>query len=237
MKPLLPPSMATFPSFETLTVGIGLFTRNGGAVAAIVGGTPSNPALVAAHELTIVNTPPAPGLGPYHATKGLPWPQALEVAEPAVRRIRSEAMRELDALLADCARTRLDVRGLCIVGPHGRRGPAGIGNSEIRARVAEAELFRAVWQDAASLRALPYRVISAERLPIEAGETLRYTKAAMLRQTAAFGAAFPQWRKEERLASTAAWMALAVAAPAEQAQAMVAAPPARHARVAAPDLA
>jgi hypothetical protein len=128
---------------------------------------------------------------PYHEVMELPWSESIVKVEKFVKRIEAVATRALAAMIKEHG-----IRAIGVVGSPDKN-LAKIGNEHIRAHAAEGVLFRRVIEVAAANHNLRCQSFSDREL--------RETPPAIAALRAQAG---PPWRADERLAATAAWMAM-----------------------------
>jgi hypothetical protein len=189
------------------TAAIGLKPKTGCAFAVVLSGPLNAPQLVKRSEL-ILTDPRVPGtFQPYHEVMELPWNESVKKVKPFVRAIENVAAKALAELIHELRDQGLAVVGVGIVGS-ADRDLSKIGNYHIRAHAAEGLLFRQVLEAAAETNKLPHRTFVENDLQTHASE-LGCTVEQLNNQLNLIGhSAGPPWRTDQRLAATAAWVAL-----------------------------
>ena len=191
---------------------LGFSPHSGWACVVALAGRIDAPAVVARGRLDLSG--PSVPVQPYHAARGLSLPQA----EALVRRTREVAQERAAAgvggILADLRAAGHQVADACIPGGGTAVPPslASILASHPLAHAAEGELFRSALLDAASGHGLSVLYLPARELPARARTVLGRDEGALREALAAMGRAVgPPWRRDEREAALAAWLALASA--------------------------
>jgi hypothetical protein len=186
---------------------IGFRAKTGRAIGVVLSGDPASPEFSWRGEVSLVD-PAVPDSGqPYHAVMELPWSEATVAVQPLVSAIEAVAETALRALVDDMRSRQLEIRGAGIVGSR-QRSLEKIGNQHIRAHAAEGILFRRVLEVSSTTNHLASFAFSEEELGDVASCALRsaaHVKSTMLRIGRIAGT---PWRADERLAATAAWIAL-----------------------------
>jgi len=179
---------------------LGLRAKTGRAIAVVLAGDADAPSFVWRGSLSLVDPTMPATAGPYHEVMELPWNEALVAVQPLVAAIEAAATRAIRDVIAS---SKVPIRAAGIVGSP-PRNLARIGNEHIRAHAAEGVLFRQVLESGAKTNLLSCVAFSESELKMR--ESALPDLAATLKQ---FGrAAGPPWRSDERLAASAAWLAL-----------------------------
>lgn len=182
---------------------IGFRAKTGRAIAVVLIGTRKTPEFLWRGEVSLIDPAMDNSQGPYHHVMELPWSEALLAIKPAVNAIEVVAARAVLQLIEDMHARGADLRAAGVVGSP-QRPLARIGNEHIRAHAAEGILYRRVLERAASENRVRCTGWSEKELAAAAPD-----EAAMQRTMKELGrAAGPPWRADERLAATAAWIAL-----------------------------
>jgi hypothetical protein len=189
------------------TAAIGLKPKTGRAYAVVLCGPLNVPQLVKRSELILTDPRVPESFQPYHEVMELPWNESEEKVRPFVRAIENVATNALAELIHELRGQGLAVVGVGIVGS-ADRDLSKIGNYHIRAHAAEGLLFRQVLESAAETNKLPHRTFVEKNLQTYASE-LGCTVEQLNNHLKLIGhAAGPPWRTDQRLAATAAWIAL-----------------------------
>jgi hypothetical protein len=193
---------------NTNIAAIGLKARTGRAIAVVLCGPREAPQLVKRSELILTDPRIPATFQPYHEVMDLPWKESEKKVKPYVRAIERVAAKALAELLHELLAQGLTVSGVGIAGS-ADRDLSRIGNYHIRAHAAEGLIFRQVLESAAQTNKLTHRTFSEKTLPTQAASELRCTIAQLSKHLKSVGhAAGPPWRAEQRVAATAAWLAL-----------------------------
>jgi hypothetical protein len=168
---------------------VGFRAKTGRAIAVVLEGDARASQFVWRGEVGLVD-PKNPATGePYHVVMELPWNEAQIAVQKFVTAIEGVAESVLAELMA-----KRNIRAVGVVGSP-PRSLDRIGNPHIRAHAAEGILFRRVLEVAAARLELPCVAFSDRELI-----------APPLKELARV--AGPPWRADERLAATAAWLAI-----------------------------
>ena len=176
-----------------LEAAIGFRAKTGRAIAVVLAGDP--PHFVWRDEVKLVDKSYPYEEGPYHPFIEMPWSEALAGVRPIVAAIEKRAIVVLREIVEAMRAKKLRIGGVGVVGSPAHNIEK-IGNRHMRAHAAEGILFRRVLEDAAKKQKLPCLGFSDRDL-VAAAFTKELGREAG-----------PPWRTDERLAATAAWMAL-----------------------------
>jgi hypothetical protein len=187
---------------------IGLKVKTGRAIAVVLSGPADAPQLIKRTEL-MLHDPRVPAtFQPYHAVMELPWSESQKRVVPSIRAIEQIAAKALAQLVHELGSEGLRVVGVGIAGT-ADRDLSKIGNYHIRAHGAEGLLFRQVIEVAAKANGLPHRTFIEKNLQAQAASELGITAAKLNRALTTLGrTAGPPWRIDQRVAATAAWLAI-----------------------------
>ena len=191
---------------------IGLRSHSGWAAAVTVGGPALSPVVFDRRRLETAD-PKIPGSKqPFHAAEGLPLPKADALIDRCMTSSRELARKALDAIVDDLAPEGHVVGGVAILLASGRPLPdrERILSSHALIHAAEGELFRDVLRRAAEGRGLAVSGIVERDVGGLLEEALGLSTAQWRGALAAMGKSVGSpWRQDEKLAATAAWIALA----------------------------
>lgn len=177
---------------KLMRAAIGFRAKTGRAIAVVLSGTA--PEFIWRGEVSLAD-PADPATGqPYHEVMDLPWNEAVVAVQPIIAAIEAAAAAMLGRLLDEMK----SIRCAGVVGSS-PKALERIGNPHIRAHAAEGVLFRRVLETAAQSHHLPCVAFAEKDLDLAA-------HASMLQRLGR--AAGSPWRTDEKLAATAAWMAL-----------------------------
>jgi hypothetical protein len=183
---------------------LGLRAKTGRAIAVVLTGSRTAPLFVWRGEVSLID-PAVPATGqPYHEVMEMAWSESVVAVRPLVLAIEAVAGAVLRELIADMRARGMDVRAMGVVGS-APRNLEKIGNYHIRAHAAEGVLFRQVLETAAKLNGLPCSGYSEQEL----NEAASGLPVAAVMKNLGRSAGAP-WRADERLAATAAWLALMI---------------------------
>lgn len=187
---------------------IGLKAKTGRAITVVLRGPVE--ALQVIQRIEVILTDPlVPAtFQPYHEVMELPWAESERKVAPFIRAIEKVAVKSLAHLVRELQSEGLRIAGVGIVGA-ADRDLSKIGNFHIRAHAAEGLIFRRVLEFAALANKLPHRTFVEKTLQAEAVAELGYNIAKLNQFLAALGRNIgPPWRADQRVAATAARLAL-----------------------------
>jgi len=183
-----------------MNAAIGFRAKTGRAITVVLAGTADAPEFIWRGEVSLIDDAYPLTSGPYHHVMDLPWSEALVAVKDLEAQIQSATDRNVAQLVEEMNARKLTVRGVNVVGSP-MRSLAKMGNPHIRAHAAEGILFRRVIEVSAAKQKLPCAGFTENELKNVADEI-----ESTLRMLG--GVAGPPWRADERLAATAAWIAL-----------------------------
>jgi hypothetical protein len=185
---------------------IGFRAKLAKAIAIVVEKNPSGCTFVGRWDLRLYD-PAEPATGqPHHEAMELPWDEACVIVQRLERRIEGIASTALAKISAELQSNGFVLNAAGIVGSPDRNLER-IGNRHIRAHAAEGILFRRVLESASKgqgLRCLSFsdRTLSQIAASEVGAERLKSTLVTLGKS------AGKPWRVDERLAASAAWLAL-----------------------------
>lgn len=189
-------------------VSIGLRAKTARAIAVVVAAPSDSPVAVRRAELILASSALPATFEPYHEVMELPWQRATVAVQKAASAIEVIATEALRGLVRQARSDGLIVCGVGIVGAPDRNLEA-IGSPHIRAHAAEGVLFRRVLEHAAKTNRLSSRTFSERAFEDLAAAELGLTAAVLRSRVAELGRALGRpWRADEKMAATAAWLAL-----------------------------
>ena len=183
-----------------MRAAIGLRAKTGKAIAVVLTMDSDAPSFVWRGVLSLVDPAIRATAGPYHEVMELPWNEATIAVQPLVAAIEAVAAAAIREVIASAS---VPIRVAGIVGSP-PRNLARIGNEHIRAHAAEGVLFRQVLETGTKANHLECFAFSESELQ-ENESTLPHLAATLKEFGRAAGA---PWRADEKLAATAAWLAL-----------------------------
>jgi len=196
-------------------VALGFRAHSGWAVVVAVAGSPTKPVVLERRRIVTADAAIPGSKQPYHAAEPLDLPKAYAL----IRRCRDSSNRlaqnSVSDMVAQLARNGRRVLGAGILSASGRPLPdlAAILRSHPLLHTAEGEFFREAMVRASEHCSLPVTRIK-ERDIWDQGAALFHLDSGDLQQRIGeLGRSLgPPWRQDEKLASLAAWIALAESA-------------------------
>jgi hypothetical protein len=189
------------------SVAIGIRVKTGRAIAVVLAGSPRSPRVVTRRELVLYDAT-VPGSGqPYHAglEAGGRAAALVRALAEVVRVTSSVAVR---GFVDELARAGLEPRAAGIVAGS-LVDPDTIKNPHMHAHAAEGRLFLEAVTAGLERCGLAAAVHVEKDLHGNASRILRATEGALERDVGAMGKAFGKpWRRDEKTAALAAWVAL-----------------------------
>lgn len=189
------------------SVAIGLRVKTGRAIAVVLAGPPRSPRVVVRRELVLHDAAVPDSGQPYHA--GL---EAGERADAIVRQlaevVRAASSAAVRGFVDELERAGLEPRAAGIVAGS-LVDPATIKNPHMHAHAAEGQLFLEAVKAGLEHCGLGAAVHVEKDLHGNASRVLHSTEGALDRDVGAMGKAFGKpWRRDEKTAALAAWVAL-----------------------------
>ena len=187
---------------------IGLRVKSGWATAVLVGG--AIPSAQVFDRRTIELSDPAipESRQPYHAGMGRLEPNDARVASrrDVILRATNRSVKEL---IAGYRKSGYQLRAVGLV-VGSLIDPARVTNPHIRAHALEGRLFREVLEEAVRSQGLSCSVIVERNIYTRGAEVLGRSTSDLQRCVTALGRSLGQpWRADEKVATLAAWLALA----------------------------
>jgi hypothetical protein len=215
------PSAAGVPADAAL----GLRVHSGWAALVAVSGPLAAPAVLARRRIELVDRASPGGNQPFHAARGL----SLDAAQELVSRALDGAIRMARGALAAAAgelRRQGAGRLACgILQSSARPLPslAAVLASHALVHTAEGELFRDALAAAAGGQGAPVLRVKERELLDRCTARLGVAAGDLERHLAGLGRTLgPPWRQDEKLATLAAWLALASLGKADRADPTIA---------------
>ena len=191
---------------------LGFRTHSGWAAAVAVSGSPRKPVVLERRRFEMADLAVPASKQPYHAAEQL----EVESAEALVLQARDSAtllaVAAMRSLVAHLEKSDVTVVGAGILFASERSLPnlAAILRSHELMHTAEGEFFREVLVGAAEQCALPVTRVKEREIWDRATSLFRLPVADLQARIDALGKTLgPPWRQDEKLASLAAWIALA----------------------------
>jgi hypothetical protein len=200
---------ATLPGMAEAAIG---FRAHSGWTALVaVAGPRAEPAVLLKRRVELAADEPG-ARQPFHAAEGLELSRATGLvgrATDLARRLATRAVREAIAALEKDGH-RVIACGLPLASGRPLPGRAQILASHALIHAAEGELFREALCEASRACGLVIVAVKEKELPERAASALRVPAAALEQRPKGMGRALgPPWRQDEKLATLAAWLALA----------------------------
>jgi hypothetical protein len=188
---------------------IGFRVKTARAVAVLLAGPVESPRLLERRDVQLWDPVMPETKAPYHAALELSEEAGARVvqrARDAVQAIANRAVHELESKLR-AGGFKLHGVGL-VVGSD--RDPAKLGNAHIRAHASEGRFYREVLEAGAAGRHARSTILVESEAYAKAGTVLGRSPDDLKEALAQLGrAAGRPWGAEEKMATLAAWVALA----------------------------
>lgn len=191
---------------------LGFRSHSGWTAVVAVSGWPGEPVVLERRRIETADTAIPGSKQPYHAAERL----GVERAEALIRQCRHSstrlAMRAVSALVAQIKQNGLTVVGAGILFASGRPLPdlATTLRSHALIHTAEGEFFREVLVRASEQCSLQVTKVREREVWDRATRVFRLPSADLQERIGGLGRSLgPPWRQDEKLASLAAWIALA----------------------------
>jgi len=192
-------------------VALGFRAHSGWAVVVAVAGSPSQPIVLERRRIEIADAAIPGSRQPFHAAEDLDVGEAealINRCRDSSQALATAAIRKLASQLAE--RYSLSASGM--IAGSGRPLPdlPAILRSHALLHAAEGEFFREVLARASESCALPVRRVQERAIWERSAEVFHLRPETLQQQIQALGRSLgPPWRQDEKLASLAAWIALA----------------------------
>jgi hypothetical protein len=193
-------------------VAIGLRAHSGWAAAVTVGGSPRSPSVVDRRRLELAEDATPRPVQPYHASEGLPVSKAEKIVGQAIEEAHRCGERDLGSLVRHLRSQGHEVTGCVLLTGSGRTLPAleDILASHALIHAAEGEMFREALRWAASRSGVAVFDVREKEIFARSAKAIGLAEQELRRRTAELGRAVgPPWAADQKLAATAAWLALA----------------------------
>ena len=194
------------------SAALGFRAHSGWTAAVAVGGSPDSPVVLDRRRIETSDAAIHGSRQPFHAAE----PLSFEKAEALIRQCRESstllATRAVTAMVAQLTQNGHAVVGAGILFASGRPLPdlAAILRSHALIHTAEGEFFREVLVHASEHCSLPVTKIKEREIWERGTMVLRRPSADLQQLIDGLGKSLgPPWRQDEKLASMAAWIALA----------------------------
>jgi hypothetical protein len=195
------------PDRDAGAIALGFRVKSGRAIAVAMSGSPAAPAIVLRREVALCDDRLEATRQPYHDGFGTAQADQQEIVRLSAIVERCAQTSIASFLEADGLAGRTCCGAALVVGSI--IDPAMVANPHIRAHANEGRLFRTVVERALEQHGLAVTVVVESELAAGAARALQRTDAQIKRVVAAFGEMVgAPWRADEKVAATAAWMAL-----------------------------
>jgi hypothetical protein len=191
---------------------LGFRAHSGWTAVVAVAGSPGRPVVLERRRIETADTAIPGSKQPYHAAERL----GVERAETLIRQCRDSstllAMRAVSAMVAQLKQNGLTVVGAGILFASGRPLPdlAATLRSHALIHTAEGEFFREVLVRASEHCSLHVTKVKEREVWDRGTMVFRLPSADLQQRIGGLGRSLgPPWRQDEKLASLAAWIALA----------------------------
>lgn len=192
-----------------MTAAIGLSVKSGWAAAVLLTGPVSSPSVADSRRIELSDPSVPDARQPYHAGIGMARDRGPDLTR-LLRSVRQFGSRSVGGLLQRYEATGQQLAGAGVV-VGSLADPEQIVNAHIRIHALEGQLFRTVVTDALGRGAVTYLVWRERDLYGLAAKHLRRTDQDLRGTATALGRGVEgAWRAEQKAATVAAWMALAL---------------------------
>ena len=193
------------------SAALGFRAHSGWAVAVAVTGSRTGPIVLERRRIEIADAAIPGSKQPYHSARELDIRKADELIRRCRNRSEALAAGAIDAMLVQLTEKHR-MAGCGILVASGRPLPdlEAILRSHALIHTAEGEFFREVLASASERRSLPVRRIKEREVWDRGVEVFHLESETLQQQIEDLGRSLgPPWRQDEKLASLAAWIALA----------------------------
>ncbi len=193
-------------------VALGFRTHLGWAAVVSLGGSIDDPRLIERKRLTMSDPAVPESAEPYHAARGFDLDEAegmVHQGREVVRAVTTRGVRSLVDALRDQG---YELVGSAILTGKGR-APAGLAQtlaSHAMVHVAEGLMFREALREGSERCSLPVCGLLEREAYEQTAAVLRVSPQHLQERVDALGQELgPPWQKDQKLATVAAWFALA----------------------------
>jgi hypothetical protein len=188
-----------------------LRTHSGWAVLIAIAGPLSSPSIVERRRIELADSRIPGSVQPYHSIEKLPLPQAEKFLNRCVEATRSLARRALKETVEILRQGGYRVARSCVLMSSAR--PAGalaaILASHALIHAAEGDFYRDALKDASEQCGIPPMGVRERDLLVHASLELGISVERIQQSLAELGRSLgPPWRRDEKLAAVAGWLAL-----------------------------
>ena len=193
-------------------VALGFRTHLGWAALVALGGSPADPRVIERRQLSMKDPAVPESAEPYHAARGLELEEAEGVVHQGREAVRAVTTRGVRSLVVALRAKGHEPVGSAILTGKGR-APAGLAQtlaSHAMVHVAEGLMFREALREGSERCSLPVCGLLEREAYEQTAELLRVSPKHLQERVDAFGRELgPPWQKDQKLATVAAWFALA----------------------------
>lgn len=191
---------------------VGFRVKSGWATVVLMAGPVATPPVLD-HRVMGLSDPTIPGTKqPYHAARGALEQNSANLAK-RVELVQQITKRSVRQLLNDYSRIGCIIRNAALVAGS-LTEPNSIANPHIRAHALEGQLFRNAVEDALHSQGLDSLVVIERNAYAKASAILELPEKKLKLRVSDFShPPGKPWRKDEKLAALAAWIAMAKNSP------------------------
>lgn len=187
---------------------VGFTVKSGWAAAVVLTLAGRTPRVVASRRVELSDPKVPDSRQPYHDGFGTARKEGVSLTR-LLASVQSFGRRSVNEALDDLTTDGTRLAGAALVAGS-LTDPETISNEHIRIHAREGQLFRKVIEDAVSTRGLPCEICRERDLWKRAGETIGIGDAALRTKIAAIDRTDGPWRVEQKAATAAAWLLLAL---------------------------
>lgn len=188
---------------------LGFAVKSGWAAAVLVSGSAKSPRVTESRKIELSDPAVPAARQPYHEGFGTARSSGPKLAR-LLASVETFGRRSVSDVIQDFKTAGHELSGAGIV-VGSLIDPASIANDHIRIHALEGRLFRGVVEDAAARRGLACTIWRERDLYEVAAGTLKQTEQEVRNTVTALGRDIAgSWRAEQKVATLAAWLVLAV---------------------------
>ncbi len=193
-------------------VALGFRTHLGWAAVVALGGSLDDPRVIERTRLTMSDPAVPESAEPYHAARGLDLDEAEGVVHQGREAVRAVTTRGVRSLVNALRGEGHELVGSAILTGKGR-APVGLAQtlaSHAMVHVVEGLMFREALREGSERCSLPICGLLEREAYEQAAAVLRVSPQHLQERVDALGRELgPPWQKDQKLATIAAWFALA----------------------------
>ena len=187
--------------------------KSGWAASVLLVGPPTSPRVAGSRRIELSDPAEPESRQPYHAGFGTARAVGPELSR-LVDSVRQFGKQSVTDLIQHYRAAGYELAGIGVV-VGSLIEPERIGNEHIRIHALEGRLFRSVVEEAAAGSEVPCSIWRERDLYAAAAEALRQPEQRVRATVAELGGAVGgSWRAEQKGATVAAWLVLALGVPA-----------------------